>query len=196
MARVKLTKEFKEAMSQMSHKEKDKLLNRLVAKDPLLVDRLHFELVELSQTTDERRDKIEAKIDRVLEKSFVYSPKYVLMELRPLSGDISRHVRATKDKYGEIYLNFYLLNKAYDLFEPVIVSASYYNTRTLNEYVAKRILKLYKLLQAIHEDYHIEFVDAMQTCGNHLEKVPSFDGVAKQFGLNIKYLLDGEVPEE
>ena len=46
MARVKLTDDLKKAISGLSHKEKDKLLFRLIAKEPILAEQLVFKLLE------------------------------------------------------------------------------------------------------------------------------------------------------
>ena len=44
---------------------------------------------------------------------YYYSPGYLLLELRSISGRITQHVKTTKDKYGEVALNCLLLNQAF-----------------------------------------------------------------------------------
>ena len=46
MARIKLSPDFKKAITALSHKEKDKLLFRLLPKEEMLVAQLEFQLLE------------------------------------------------------------------------------------------------------------------------------------------------------
>ena len=104
---------LKKSIVQMSPQEKDKLLLRLVAKDPLLVDRLHFELIEDSSTLPERREVIRERIMKIAQMS-QYSPGWIMMDMRSMSGDITHHVKITKDRYGEIELNLLMLNAFFE----------------------------------------------------------------------------------
>ena len=51
-------KEFKEALSHLPSKEKDKLILQLLKKDLVLANRLLFELVN-TNTVEEQREKVE-----------------------------------------------------------------------------------------------------------------------------------------
>ena len=107
---MKFEKDFKEALSNLPPKEKDKLILRLLKKDLVLTNRLYFELVS-SDNIEDRRDEKEKYIINILSrqsKTF-YSPGILLMEMRELSGSITEHVSITKDKYGEPYLNLILI---------------------------------------------------------------------------------------
>ena len=54
MARVKLTDDFKKAISMLPGKEKDKLLFRLLAKEEILVEQLTFQLLESNLSVEEQ----------------------------------------------------------------------------------------------------------------------------------------------
>lgn len=184
MPRISLSKEFKEALSDLPDREKDKLLFRLVAKDVALVARLEYELLEGAETKKERRQDIEQDITLLLERydHYFYSPGYLLLELRSISGDINRHVKTTKDKYGEIALNLLMLNTAFERFGTRIAAFPAYKARTFNNYVVKRAIKLEKLLDNIHEDYQMDFHNDWEQLCRYMSQVSSTTEVAQQLG--------------
>lgn len=193
MARRKLSDELKEAITLLSAKEKDKLLFRLIAKDDALVRKLEFELLEEGSSLEDRREEIYSTIDKGFEKYRYYSPGYLLLALRGLSGDINRHVKTTKDKYGEVQLNLLMLNKSLGLFGDKIRKASPYKSRTLNNYVVKRATKLVALLRKMHEDYLLDFQEDIEKLGAHIDEQPLMKRLAEELGLDIEMLKRGEV---
>ena len=192
MARVKLTPELKKAISALSSKEKDKLLFRLIPKDEILVAQLEHLLLEESATVEFRRDELRNIIDRSLNRAAnnYYSPGYLLLDIRSISGRINRHVKITKDKYGEVDLNLFMLNRTLELLGGQLRFASPWHSRTLNEYMAKRILKLLKLLEKIPEDYHADFRPDFQELADALEQQGNFTRVAKNLQLDLRTLTE------
>ncbi len=150
-----LSNEIKQAIVLMPAKEKDKLLLRLIAKDENLVQRLEFELLEQGETMQERRDEIKRRILRTAQMHH-YTPGLMMMDMRDLSGDISKHVKVTKDKYGEIELNLYLLNTFFDQqLNLLLVHNS--KSDSCAEYIAKKTATLINNANKLNEDYYIEF---------------------------------------
>lgn len=195
MARTKLTEELKKAVTRMPVGEKDKLLLRLLVKDEKLVSQLEFQLLEGGTTRELRRDNVRMEIRTTLEKYTIHyvSPGHLLLFIRALSGDISRHVSATKDKYGEVELNFYLLNQVFEIYGNQIRKASLRNALTLNEYIVKKALRLFTLLTKIHEDLHLDFFEAMKQLGGHILETESTRQAAMFHKLNVDHLLDGTI---
>ncbi|MEM6318641.1 MAG: hypothetical protein AAF960_13300 [Bacteroidota bacterium] len=195
MARVKLTDDLKKAISGLSHKEKDKLLFRLIAKEPILAEQLVFKLLESGTSAEDRRADLAKEIQQFLSdyQQYYYSPGYLLLELRNISGKITQHVKTTKDKYGEIALNFTMLNSALELFGKKINSVRPHRAQTLNKYVVNRAIKLIGLVRKIHEDYRLDFSDALMTLGQHIEGVESMRKLADNFELEWEVLGSGEV---
>lgn len=187
MARVKLTRELKKAISALPDKEKDKLLFRLIPKDELLVAQLEFRLLEEGNTTEFRRDALRNGIDRSLQRAAnnYYSPGYLLLDIRAISGKINRHVKISKDKYGEIELNLFMLSRTLELLGGQLRFASPWHSRTLNEYMAKRVLKLLQLLEKIPEDYHADFRPAFRELAEALGEQGNFTRVAKNLQLDL-----------
>ena len=154
-----LTKALKQAIVQMPEKEKDKLLLRLVNKDKILMERLNFELIEDGSTLPERREAIRARIAKVAQMS-QHSPGWIMMDMRSLSGDITHHLKVTRDKYGEIELNTALLN---DFFDNHPKQLQNYSSRSdkCALYIAKKTQTILKLLTKLDEDYYVDFRESV-----------------------------------
>lgn len=152
-----LDPDLKKAIVRMPGTEKDKLLLRLITKDAVLTERLQFELVEQGKTVDERRTMIRDFIDRSANLH-ADSAGWLMMDMRTASGYISRHLKVTKDKYGEVELMLYMLNTFYERNAHLLHK---YNSRTdkAAEYVAKRTEQILKKVAKLDPDYHIEFAD-------------------------------------
>ena len=199
MARVKLPVELKKAITTLSPREKDKLLFRLIARDPALVDKLNFELIETEEgiTKEDRRKEVEEAMIKQLNayKNHYHSPGYLLLNLRHLSGAITKHVKMTKDTYGDVYLNFLMLNHSFRLFGAAIRQATPQKAYTFNTYVVKRTLRLLKQLGKMHEDHVLDFEEPMKELGEHIGKTHTTMKVAIQNMLDVNHLLSGEVPD-
>ncbi|MFD2935976.1 hypothetical protein [Spirosoma flavum] len=152
-----LDSDLKKAIVRMPGVEKDKLLLRLITKDAVLTERLQFELVEEKKTIDERRLLIREFIDRT-SNLHADTPGWLMMDMRTVSGYISRHLKVTKDKYGEVELMLYMLNTFYDHNAHLLKK---YNSRSdkAAEYIAKRTDQVLKKTNKLDPDYHIEFAE-------------------------------------
>lgn len=187
MARRKLSEELKKAISLLPAKEKDKLLFRLVPKDESLVARLEFELLEGTGTADERREALREELEMALKRAVetFYSPGYLLLDLRAFSGAINRHVKATKDKYGEVALNLLLLNYPLRHLKDELSGFSPGRALTFNKYVVKRAAKILKLLERQHEDVLLDFEEGLHELGAHIRQSPQLMRMAKAEGLDV-----------
>ncbi|NBC06388.1 MAG: hypothetical protein GVY26_04260 [Bacteroidetes bacterium] len=197
MPRRKLPDELKAAISKLPSKEKDKLLFRLIPKDEALMQKLAFQLLEDTGSKEERRAELREEIEHLLNRvaTHFYSPGYLLLDLRAVSGAITRHVKTTKDKYGEIELNFFMLNYALEMMGDEVKPFSARRSRTFNTYVIKRAIKLQKLLGKLHEDYRLDFEADMKTLATFLRADPQLMEKAKQLGLDVEALGDGVIPD-
>lgn len=152
-----LDADLKKAIVRMPNTEKDKLLLRLIAKDAVLTERLQFELVEEGRTIDERRSLIRDFIDRTA-KLHADTAAWLMMDMRTVNGYITRHLKVTKDKYGEVELMLYMLNTFYEHNAHLLQK---FNSRTEKaaEYIAKRADQALKKTLKLDPDYHLEFAD-------------------------------------
>lgn len=154
-----LDPELKKAIGRMPETEKDKLLLRLIAKDPTLTEKLQFELVEERSTIDERRQIIREYTDRVA-RLYQDTPGWVMMDMRSVSGYITRHMKVTKDAYGEVELSVHMLNTFY---EHHFDQLRYYDRHSdkAAQYIAKRADQILKKLYKLDPDYYLEFENAV-----------------------------------
>ena len=82
---MEYSKEFKQALSEFSPAEKDKLIFRLLKKDKLLSKKLYFELID-PETVDDKRDAMEEIIrEKVsLASKYISNQKYFLILIRKI----------------------------------------------------------------------------------------------------------------
>lgn len=194
---MQFSKEFKEALSELPSKEKDKLLLRLLKKDLKLADRLFFELVDY-RTVDERRTIME---ERVLEQtayftSRYYSPGYLMMDLRYLSGEITEHVTITKDKFGEVTLNLTMLIAVLDKTNAKIASAGLQKSQKFCIYVIARTFKLLLLIDKMHEDYQLDFKPKIEQLGRLIGQNDLLMRMAIHHGLDVNWLTQFNIPKD
>lgn len=197
MPRVKLSSELKQALSELPSKEKDKLIFRLLPRDSKLVDKLIYNLLEEQSTLEERRDNLREKILNIMIKypGQYYSPNYLTLELRDISGRITYHKDITGDKLGEIEFNFLMIREIMNRNLSFLKQEGYFTSFKFNEYVIKRVIKLIKLISKLHEDYRLEFEDDMMTVGEMISEIPSMKNNITEHGIDIEKLKRGELQE-
>ncbi len=189
---MKLSDELKTAISQLPDKEKDKLLFRLIPKNYDLVAQLEFKLLEDGNTAEIRREELKEILQKSLNyavQSF-YSPGYLMMDLRSMSGAITQHVKTTKDKVGEVELNLLMLNSALEGCQNQLQNATARKIQKFDEYVVKRAIKIMTLVSKIHEDYKIEFEDSIQALGKNISQINSTKMVANRLGLDLNEMIE------
>ena len=145
--------ELKEAILGLPPKEKDKMLLRLISKDAVLINQLHFRLLEDETDLHDRQQEVRAKIERQLELIDAqivrrkYAARNLLSDLKSASGIVNEHVRITNDKTGEIDLRLYILEQSVMRYgKQFMAITDYFNERLLT-YQAMR-------LKTILEKYH------------------------------------------
>lgn len=191
------TPEFKAALAMLPSKEKDKLLWRLIKRDELLARRLEFELLAPYDAIDKRNELAE-QIQNIIISMLGRRERLsaILSQFRYLSGDITRHVYITKDKVGEISLNFVLLQVAMQLLN----NTSYlFGGRNTQKYVVYMLNKLYRtcmLVNKLHSDFHIELEDDAQKLGEIMQANPDLMKYVKHHKFNVNWLLDFEIPDD
>ena len=171
---------LKKAIANMSVKEKEKLLLRLVSKDSLLVERLHYELVEEGTTLLERREEVRSKIER-MSTYRQDTPGWLMMDLRSLSGDITHHVKITKDKIAALELNLLMIKSYMQNHEDLLRT---YSSRsdTCALYLAKKAQTILNALDKLNEDYRYDYIEDINTMLNLLHHLcPKM--YARQLGL-------------
>jgi len=148
-------KDLKAAITDIPPKEKDKLLLRLIAKDKVLTEHLHFKLLEDESDLENRHQTLRAEINEAVEiLNTMRKPtsKEALLVMRKLNGKVNHHYKVTKDPNTEVELRLHLLNNlpiGYNesMFSPL----AKFNER-LKTYFLRTTLALYKKYIKLHED--------------------------------------------
>lgn len=192
------SKEFKVALSHLSSAEKDKLILRLLKKDLNLANRLLFELVD-TRSIDERREVLEKRIIKRVKKitEGFYSIAYFNVEVRWLSGDITEHVRITKDKYGEASLNLLLINEILKQNKENIVTARPpVKLLKFSTQLIARVFKVLLLVNKMDADLLLDFKENLMLLGELLSDNDKLMQTAIKNGLDVNWLLHAEIPSD
>ena len=189
--------EFKKALQLLSSKEKDKLILRLLKNDLQLANRLRFELVDTDSVQD-KREKVRSWIIKRIQLATerYYSPGYLLMDVREISGEINEHVSITKDKLGEIILNCLMLRQLLELNNEQISKETQDKSYTLSIYIVARVFKILILLQKQHEDLHLEFKEDIGVIGEFIGNNNNLMKIAIYNGLDINWLIRFNIPKD
>jgi hypothetical protein len=188
-------KEFKEAIQNLPSAAKDKLIFRLLKYDLDLANQLHFELVD-TETVEEKRIKMRLEVTKksIQMSDRFYSFGYLLMDIRYLSGNISEHVRITKDKFGDANLNLFMLNEVLRVNATRLENAKPNDVYKINIYIVARTFKILLLIKAMHEDFLMEFKDDLYELAEKITKNRLLCKAASTNGLDINWLLLNEIP--
>jgi hypothetical protein len=192
-------KEFKEALSHLPSKEKDKLILRLLRKDLALANRLLFELVS-TDTVEEQREKVEKNLLYHIRKGAEnghYSIGYLNWDVREFSGVISKHVSVTKDKFGEAYLNLSMINEVLERNKNFILSSRPPAKRIkFCVAVIARAFKILLIINKLNDDFLIEFEEKLKQLGELISENEYLMNEAIHNGLDVNWLLRAEIPKD
>ncbi len=194
---MKFDNDFKKALSQLPSEEKDKLILRLLKHDLELANRLRFELLSTQSVLDRRKEmekRIRVRVERMIYT--YYSPGYLLMDMRELSGEITEHVKITRDKEGEPALNLLMLNEVLNGVGSQVAQVKPQKSYTFNIYVIARTFRILVQINALHEDYLIDFEDGLKELGGLICGNPALMKTAIDNSLDVNWLLQADIPED
>ncbi|WP_293786230.1 hypothetical protein [uncultured Pedobacter sp.] len=103
-------KDLKTAITGLPVKEKDKLLLRLVAKDKVLTEHLHYKLLEDETDLEDRKERIKADVAEQISLLKQLNAKEALVKVRKMITSVNHFYKVTKDPVGEVELKLYILN--------------------------------------------------------------------------------------
>ncbi|RDC54871.1 hypothetical protein DU508_18800 [Pedobacter chinensis] len=103
-------KDLKAAITDLPVKEKDKLLLRLVAKDKVLTEHLHYKLLESEIDLEDRKEKIKADVSEQISELKKLNAKEALVKVRKMVTSVNHFYKVTKDSFGEVELKLFILN--------------------------------------------------------------------------------------
>lgn len=152
-------RDLKKEILALPPKEKDKLLLRLVAKDKVLTEHLHFLLLEDKSNLKDRVEDIKNTIlekMKALKAQKSLNAKEVLLSLRKLVKLTNHFAKVTKSSFDEIELKVYLFNQTIVDFKGRI-SSSYKNYDYLfASYFIKQVVIVLRKLDKLHKDLQFD----------------------------------------
>lgn len=156
-------KELKAEILRLSQKEKDKLLLRLIAKDRVLTERLHFLLLENPDTLTDRQEEVKSIIRdyRSDLKKEKYSSRNLLINLRQGLRLINHFYKVTKAKLEEVELRLFLFNC---LLEDFTYDNSFFKAKNellLEKFIIKSTLITLKKIENLHSDLQFDVQEDM-----------------------------------
>lgn len=192
---MEFSKEFKQALSEFSSKEKDKLIFRLLKKDKLLSKKLYFELID-PETTDDKRNTMESYLkERITDLSkHIGNPKYFLVLVRKLSGEITEHVKVTTDKFGDVFLNLFLVNTILE-HNDKLSRQRFDAVYKLYIYLINKIIKALIQIQKLDEDYWLEFDEILTDIDFQLHENLYLEKLCINNGLDFNWLKCENIPD-
>ncbi|ROI07655.1 deoxyuridine 5'-triphosphate nucleotidohydrolase [Chryseobacterium sp. H3056] len=187
---MEFSKEFKQAISEFSGKEKDKLIFRLLKKDPILAHRLYFELID-PENADDKRLQMQHFIKKEVAaaaKRFGRT-KYFLTNIRKISSKITEHVKITSDKFGEVSLNLLLISET---LENTSKSGDYYK---LYIYLLNKLFRSMILTTKLDEDYFLDLKPSFADVKSQILDNDRLEKITLDNGLFLKWLNPENIPE-
>ena len=188
--------EFRKALQELPEKEKDKLILRLLRRDMDLAEKLYFELVDTDSVEDKRKlieNEISKTINAVSQRN--YNLDSIAGEMRYISGSISHHVKITKDKFGEISLNLQMLNETIEQNAFSLAHSKPQKSNKFYNYVIVRAFKILLLIDALHEDFLLDFKEDLNRLGVNISNEKMLLKTANYNSLDINWILEAEIPE-
>lgn len=197
---MKLDDEFKAALSRLSEKEKDKLIFRLIKHDLKLANRLRFELLQ-EYTVEESRDRIRVLVDKAMERLLdaalkFYSSMDLLWRIKDFISQINEHVATTKDKYGEIELTLFLLNKALKVYvHKELSQQSLYDNR-MEQYVINKCMRTLLLIQKMDRDFWLDFNEDLREIQAAFGQTHKLMKLSIYNGFDVNWFNLDDLPED
>ncbi|HTM99553.1 MAG TPA: hypothetical protein VL088_12445 [Pedobacter sp.] len=159
-------KDLKTEILALPPKEKDKLLLRLVAKDKVLTERLHFLLLEDEVNLKERVNRLKEEIELAVQdliKLKSLSSKDVLLSIRKLLKLINHFFKVTKADFEDVELRIYLFNHmpTKGKTRSYLLAKNY--DQLLAVFFVKSILTTLKKFDKLHEDLQFDLKEGVNT---------------------------------
>lgn len=145
---------FRQAVRQLSDKEKEAIILKAARRDAELYDILSFELLEevtLEKVYERSADHIHELLLNATGRSLT---KAITKALRKATKEIARAKRITKDAKTEVDLHLYTLRLIFGNYTGQF--DSYY--KGFYTATARLLLRTTQLIRKnLHEDYHLEY---------------------------------------
>lgn len=169
---------LKSAILAMPQKEKDKLLLRLVNKDNLLLQQLHFRLLEDEDDLQRRTEDLKALIKESLQALEIeirgvidYRNFKTLNNIaRHLHGAISLHEKVTRDKISDMECRLLIITELFGnfsaFFNPTLITSG----TKFQKYISGRVKHILQKYDKLHEDIKFDYQDEIEIIEDFIEQ--------------------------
>lgn len=178
-------KELKTEILALPPKEKDKLLLRLVAKDKVLTEHLHFLLLEDDSNLRDRVETIKEQVLQTMQSLRLnknLNAKDVLTNLRKLAKQVNHNFRVTKSAFEDVDLRVFLFNHTPMEFKSNIFSSYKNHEQIFASYFVKSTQVTLRKFYKLHPDLQFDLQADMSELLNKIHKGKTKD-VANELGL-------------
>jgi hypothetical protein len=152
-------KALKAEIISLPQKEKDKLLLRLVAKDKVLTEHLHFLLLEDEINLKERVTSLKEEIllaEQHLKESKSVSSRDVILTMRKLLKAVNHFLKVTKASFEDVELRIFLLSHMPAKSKTRSFSLAKNYDQLLAVFFVKSIIATLKKFDKLHEDLQFD----------------------------------------
>ena len=162
-------KDLKTAITDLPIKEKDKLLLRLIAKDKVLTEHLHYKLLESENDLEDRKEKIKTDVSEQISELKKLNAKEALVKVRKMITSVNHFYKVTKDPIGEVELKLFILNIVpFDYRKSIFGYRDY--MILFSSFYIKTVAVTINKYKKLHED--LQF-DLSESLNNLLDKIYS-----------------------
>ena len=175
------------AILNMPQEEKDKLLLRLLRKEPLLVEKMRNEFFSSQADIEEARaalkHEIETRFSDERYASYHHSPGLAMMEMRDFAGYVTRHAKITRDKSGEIELLLSLIDAPLRYLQPML-TADQSRADSFAKYCCRKMQVALEKLGKLKPAEQAAFRPQVNECLRLLRAYPPTAGLMAKYGLS------------
>ena len=145
----------------------------LINKDQILIEHLHFKLLEDDFDLIKRYEDLKNEISILIKDhsemiktvGLHQRSKFVLSLIRDLSGSINHFTKVTKSSHYELVLRAFLFVESFKLFIDQHSENSVYGEK-LRKYQVAKIKTMLRLFEKLHDDlkydFNTEFFDSIE----------------------------------
>ena len=158
---------------------------RLVAKDKVLTEHLHFLLLEDESNLRDRVDVIKTQIVQTMQNlstSKSLNAKEVLTNLRKLAKQVNHNFSVTKAAFEDVDLRIFLFNNTPTVFKSSVFSSYKNHDHMFANYFVKSTLITLRKFYKLHQDLQFDLQDDMNKLLDKIHKGKT-KSIANELGL-------------
>lgn len=189
------SKEFKVAIQQLDLTQKDKLILRLLRRDPILTQQLYFEWVD-TETKDQKLEKaLETLKSAIAFRSFTNTQcKLITRTFREFSKEINLHAKIYKNKWAEVRLNTCLIHDMLTHHRYALQQMDHWEHFNLFLYIIQKCYRLLMQIDGIDSDYYLEIRNEMEHIGHLFKSIPGLHEMCIHTQFDPEWCIEGEWP--